>query len=268
MRVGIIGYGSIGRSLARGILEEPGVMSVVATTRSPGIVPQDSRVLQLDSNRELVEISDVVFVAVKPWQVKGVLEDIAPHLIERQGIISVASAVSSANLRRWSGKAVVRAMPNLPCQIREGMTVIARDEMLDDADLDIATKLLRTVGRVVVLDEQFMDGATAISGCGPAYAYVIIESLVDAGVKLGLPRTIAQEMVAQTFVGASRTVLECGLHPAALKDEVTTPGGCTIDGLLELEKGNIRASLIAAVVAAAARSRDMQTAPDRQVYSR
>jgi pyrroline-5-carboxylate reductase len=137
------------------------------------------------------------------------------------------------------------------------MTVLARGKSADDEDLALTARLFDTVGRTLVLDEKHMDAVTGLSASGPAYIYVILESLAEAGVKMGLPRDVATLLASQTALGAAKQVLESGAHPALLKDEVTTPAGCTIDGLLELEEGKLRVTLIKAVVKAAQRAREL-----------
>jgi pyrroline-5-carboxylate reductase len=169
--------------------------------------------------------------------------------------------VSTAQVREWIGDRapVVRAMPNMPCRIGEGMTVIAAGAGATADHLALAESVFATLGRTARIEERMMDAATGISGCGPAYAYVIIEALSDAGVKLGLSRDVARLLVAQTMLGSAKMVLESTTHPAALKDEVTTPAGCTIDGLMELEDGKLRHTLLRAAVAAATRSASLAT---------
>jgi pyrroline-5-carboxylate reductase len=145
-------------------------------------------------------------------------------------------------------------MPNMPCRICAGMTVLAAGPGATPEHVALAESLFDTLGRTATIDERLMDAATGISGCGPAYAYVIVEALSDAGVKLGLPRNVARLLAAQTLLGSAKMVLESDVHPAALKDEVTTPAGCTTDALMELEDGKLRHTLLRAAVAAAKRS--------------
>jgi pyrroline-5-carboxylate reductase len=145
-------------------------------------------------------------------------------------------------------------MPNTPSVINEGMTVICKGRAATHEHMAIAEEIFKAVGRVVTLDESLMDAVTALSGSGPAYIYMVIESLAEAGVKLGIPRDTSTLLAAQTMLGASKLVLETKQHPALLKDAVTTPAGCTVDGLLELEDGGLRVTLIKAVVRAAERA--------------
>jgi pyrroline-5-carboxylate reductase len=152
---------------------------------------------------------------------------------------------------------VIRAMPNTPCLLGSGMTAICKGKHAGAGDLALARHMFEVVGRTVVLDEKHMDAVTALSASGPAYIYIILESLAEAGVKVGLPRDIATLLAAQTTLGAAKVVLETGDHPALLKDAVTTPAGCTIDAIMELEEGKLRVTLIKAVVKAAQRAKEL-----------
>ena len=153
--------------------------------------------------------------------------------------------------------AVVRAMPNTPSALGAGAAALCRGRFVSDAQMQLAQRLFETVGRTVLVDEKHMDAVTGLSGSGPAYLYIIIEALAEAGVKVGLPRDVATQLAAQTAYGAAKMVLETGYHPALLKDAVTTPAGCTIDGILELEEGGLRVTLIKAVMRATERARQL-----------
>ena len=254
MDIGILGFGTLGKAIAEGLRARTPVERIAATTRSTRA--QHGDVVPVASNRELAGISDVLFICVKPAQVEQVAREIAHDVRPGALVISAAAGVTTEKLRAWLGPevAIVRAMPNMPARIGLGMTAIAAGTGATDAHLQTASELFAALGRVCVVEERLMDAVTGISGCGPAYVYLIAESLAEAGVKLGLPRHIALELAAQTLHGASAMVLQTGAHPAALKDEVTTPAGCTIDGLLALEDGGLRSTLVRAVTAAAERS--------------
>jgi pyrroline-5-carboxylate reductase len=152
---------------------------------------------------------------------------------------------------------VVRAMPNTPAALGAGATALCRGRFVSAKQMELAQRIFETVGRCVVVDEKHMDAVTGLSGSGPAYIYIIIEALAEAGVKVGLPRDIATQLAAQTAFGAAKMVLETGYHPALLKDAVTTPAGCTIDGILELEEGGLRVTLIKAVMRATERAKQL-----------
>ncbi|HNZ39554.1 MAG TPA: pyrroline-5-carboxylate reductase, partial [Candidatus Latescibacteria bacterium] len=186
-------------------------------------------------------------------------------LMPTQTVLSIMAGVPTGKLERWlSGDDeaaqpvhVVRAMPNTPALIGEGMAAISRGAHAKDADMNRAERILAAVGRVVRVDEKQLDAVTGLSGSGPGYVYTVIEALADGGVKVGLPKPLALELAAQTVLGAARMVLETEEHPAVLRDRVTSPGGTTIAGLHAMEAAGIRNALMQAVEAAARRSREL-----------
>jgi len=208
---------------------------------------------------QAVKGADLVLIVLKPQQVKGVLHDVKKVLRKDAVIISAAASVTTALIERELGRPsrVIRAMPNTPCLIRQGMTALAPSRHAEPDDVSLAREIFGALGRTTVVDEKHMDAITGLSASGPAYVYLMIESLAEGGVKLGLPRELSTELTAQTLLGASALVLHTGEHPAKLKDMVTTPAGCTIDGLLELEEGGLRVTLIKAVVRAAQRAKQL-----------
>src|SRR5690606_994751 len=201
------------------------------------------------TNQELVKACDTILIAVKPQNIGDVLAELKASDFAGKTVISIVASVTTAEIEAALGKgaAVVRAMPNTPAFVRQAITAICSGVSADGRDLERATALFRPLGRVVTVDEKHMDAVTGLSGCGPAYVYVILDALTEGGIKVGLPRELAIELSAQTVLGAAQMLLETGRHPAALKDEVTTPAGCTIDGLVELEEGKLRITLIRAV---------------------
>ena len=203
--------------------------------------------------------ADIVLLCVKPKVVAEVLQEIAPELQEKTLVISVAASVPTSYIEQHLGAKipVVRVMPNTPSTVGCGMTGICRGAHAGAEHLEIARTMFDAVGRTVVVDEKNMDAVTGLSASGPAFAYIILESLAEAGVKVGLPRDVATLLAAQTMKGAASVVLETGDHPALLKDAVTTPAGCTIDGILELEEGKLRVTLIKAVVKATSRAGEL-----------
>jgi pyrroline-5-carboxylate reductase len=262
MTYGIIGLGTMGAALARALLTVPEA-KVIATTRSSATAQAARQRLSIDvttDNVALAAASDVVVLCVKPDQARDVVEAIA-HQLDGKTVITICAAVTTADIENWSEHraAIIRAMPNTPCLVGAGMTVIAAGAATEAHHLDAAVALFSALGRTAVLDEGLMDAAAGLSGCGPAYVFLIIESLAEAGVKLGIDRATSTLMAAQTLYGAAQLALESGKHPAALKDEVTTPAGCTIDGLMALEDGRLRSTLIGGVIAAAERSRALRT---------
>jgi pyrroline-5-carboxylate reductase len=260
-RIAVIGAGKLGETLVRGLLAAGRVApdDVTVTAAHPARVEDLRRRLGVRgaaSNAEAVAGAGLVLLCVKPHQVGPVLAEIAPALRPSQVLVSAAASASTAYIeQRLAGDIpVVRAMPNTPAMLRKGMTALCAGRHATPAHVARAREVFEAVGRTVVLDEQHMDAVTGLSASGPAFIFIIIESLAEAGVKVGLPRSIATELAAQTVLGSGAMVIETGEHPARLKDEVTTPGGTTIDGILELEDGGLRVTLIKAVVRATQRA--------------
>lgn len=263
-KLAIIGVGKLGEALATGLLRR-GELSTEDIAGSVAHEASLERVrdrlsieVTLD-NRELVRDRDVVLIAVKPQNMSSVLEEISDVITEEQLVITVAASVPTGFVeeRLRDEVPVVRAMPNTPCVINAGMTVICGGRHARDEHLRTAEAIFDSVGATVFLEESLMDGVTGLSASGPAYLYVVIESMAEAGVKLGIPRDVSTLLAAQTVLGSARMVLESKEHPALLKDVVTTPAGCTVDGLLELEEGKFRVTLIKAIVRAAERAREL-----------
>ncbi len=260
----VVGAGKLGEGLLSGILgtQLAPASHVAATVAHPArasYLAEKYGIKAGTDNHAAVEAADLVLICLKPQQVKGFLQEVHGDLRKDALIVSAAASVTTARIERelQHPARVIRAMPNTPCLIRHGMIALARGQHATDTDLEIAEGIFSSMGRTVIVDEKHMDAITGLSASGPAYVYTIIESLAEAGVKLGLPRELSTELSAQTLLGASALVLQTGEHPAKLKDMVTTPAGCTIDGLLELEEGGLRVTLIKAVVRAAERARQL-----------
>lgn len=263
-KLALIGCGKLGEGLLSGLLGSQliPVGRLEATVAHPpraDFLAEKYGVKAHTDNARAVSGADLVLVALKPQQVKGFLREVKRVLRKDAVIISAAASVTTALIESELGHParVVRAMPNTPCLIRQGMTALAAGKHANDDDVALASEIFNSMGRTVVVDEKHMDAITGLSASGPAYVYMIIESLAEGGVKLGLPRELSTELVSQTLLGASALVLHTGEHPAKLKDVVTTPAGCTIDGLLELEEGGLRVTLIKAVVRAAQRAKQL-----------
>lgn len=210
-------------------------------------------------NSALLAAADVIFVAVKPDQVTGVLAGHPEVLGSRHLIVSIAAGVSISRLEEAvpEGVRVIRVMPNTPALVGASASAYALGTAAKEEDGEFVERLLSGVGTAIRVKESWLDAVTGLSGSGPAYGYVMIEALADGGVAAGLPRDVAQKLAAQTLLGAARMVLETGQHPGALKDAVCSPGGTTIEGVLALERGGVRAALMNAVREATRRAREL-----------
>ena len=262
----VLGAGKLGETLIRGLLDAGVIQKerVVVTAAHAERVQKlrdELGVSGAASNPEAVRGADLVLLAVKPQQVALVLTEVRAAIKPPQMLISVAASVSTGFIEKHLDHPVpvIRAMPNTPALLKHGMTGISPGTHASREHLEIARSIFGAVGRTVTVDEKHMDAVTGLSASGPAFIYIIIESLAEAGVKVGLPRDVATLLAAQTVLGSGAMVLETGEHPAKLKDLVTTPAGCTIDGILELEDGGLRVTLIKAVVRATERARELLT---------
>jgi pyrroline-5-carboxylate reductase len=263
-KIAIIGTGKMGgilldAFLRNKIVDSDQITVTVAHTERAAALAKQFSVRAVTNNRSAAADADVVLIGVKPPAVPAVLSEIASALKPGAVVISFAASVHTAAMEEaLDGKpAVIRAMPNTPALLGAGITALCRGRYVSDEAMDLAAELFLTVGRTVTVDEKHMDAVTGLSASGPAFIFIILESLAEAGVKVGLPRDIATLLAAQTVFGSAKMVLETGMHPALLKDAVTTPAGCTIDGILELEEGGLRVTLIKAVMRATQRAREL-----------
>ena len=263
-KLAVLGTGKLGGILLRAYLKQglfaaKKVTATVKHAEKAAAMAKELGVAVTTENRKAVQGADIILLGVKPQVVGDVLKEIASELNEKTLVISVAASVPTSYIeQRLNGKVpVVRAMPNTPSAVGCGMTGICRGAHAGAEHLETARAMFDAVGRTVVVDEKNMDAVTGLSASGPAFAYIILESLAEAGVKVGLPRDVSTLLAAQTMKGAASVVLETGDHPALLKDAVTTPAGCTIDGIMELEEGKLRVTLIKAVVKATSRAGEL-----------
>jgi len=263
-KLAVIGAGKMGgillqAFLSSGIVAKGDLRATVAHEKRAEMLSRQFEIPVTQDNRSAARHADIIFICVKPQGVADVLQAIRGELKSNKLVISVAASVPTGYIEERLGAKVpvVRAMPNTPAMVGAGITALAGGSSATAGDLETACKLFETVGKTVVVDEKHMDAVTGLSASGPAFLYIVLESLAEAGVKVGLSRELATLLAARTMLGAARMVLETGSHPALLKDAVTTPAGCTIDGILELEEGKLRVTLIKAVVKATQRAKEL-----------
>lgn len=264
-RIGFIGCGAMARALAGGLIDS-GVPSSQILASDPFEAAREQFSASTGAtasadNTEVVAASECVVLAVKPGAVVPVLSSLAPSLCEKPLWISIAAGVPLATLQSAlpKGARVVRTMPNTPALVGAGATAWYPADSVDEADAGLVEAILSAAGWCWRSpNEDLLDAVTGLSGSGPAYVFLILEALADAGVRQGLPRDAAQELATRTVLGAAKLALDTGTHPGALKDQVTSPGGTTIAGLEQLEAGGVRAALYDAVGAATERSRALR----------
>lgn len=262
-RVGFLGAGQMAEALARGFINKGVVQASQICCTDPVPVRKDLFVsfgaTSYDTSVEVVQNADIIFIAVKPQYVGSVLAEVRPSLQDHHIIVSIAAGVTVERMldAAGSGSKCIRVMPNTPCLVGETAAAMCLGGKASSADAEVVTQLFEAVGRIFIVEEKLLSAVTGLSGSGPAYVFLAIEALADGGVRAGLPRDIAQQLAAQTVLGSAKMVLETGKHPGALKDMVTSPGGTTIAGVHELEKGGVRASFMNAVMAATHRASDL-----------
>lgn len=263
-RVAVVGAGKMGETLIGALLTSHALEpeQIVATARHDETLARVGTafgVVTTADNREAARGADLVLLCVKPQGAGAVLAELAEVLGPEQLLVSIVAGLSLAMIeeRFEAAVPVVRAMPNTPALVGAGMTAVTGGVHATAEHLEVAERVFAQVGRTLVLDEKHFDAVTGLSASGPAFLYIVIEALAEGGVKVGLPRKVATELAAQACLGAGQMVMETGNHPALLKDAVTTPAGCTMDGILMLEEGGLRVTLIKAVVEATRRARGL-----------
>ncbi|NIO07485.1 MAG: pyrroline-5-carboxylate reductase [Deltaproteobacteria bacterium] len=261
-KIGVIGAGKIGSAIIRGILNnklvrKDQVMASAPRESTRKSLAQDTGITVTSDNRAVCEFADIVILSVKPAQVSTVLDGIAKPLGKNKVLVSVAAGVPIAKMESCleKGARVVRVMTNVPCVIGAAASAYALGSHATETDLDRVKSVLESVGIALAVEEKHLDAVTALSGSGPAYVYLFIESLADGGVQVGLTREVALKLALQTVYGTAKLALESGKHLAQGRDEITSPGGTTIAGLYALEKGGMRGTVMDAVLKATERSR-------------
>jgi pyrroline-5-carboxylate reductase len=262
--IAIIGAGNMGTSLLRGILNAklaPHDKIIVSGTHSAKLekLGLKWKINHTLDNMHATQFADIVMLCVKPYTIGKVLDEILPVLREDQMLISIAAGVTIDSILQRTGKnnPIVRAMPNIASTVDEGATAVSFGHFVTEEQQRIAISIFEAVGEVVVVEESQLDAVTGLSGSGPAYIYMVIEALIDGGVKMGLPRDVATKLAVQTVLGSAKLVKESNLHPAILRDQVTTPGGTAINAVHELESHGLRSMLINAVATATMRSKEL-----------
>jgi pyrroline-5-carboxylate reductase len=269
--IGFLGTGNMAEALIKGLIGS----GVVEATQIHGSDPRKERCAEMKEryaihatthNEDVVRHAEIVVLSVKPQILPKVLDEIAPHLKPSALVISIAAGTPLAAIERRlpPGTRVIRTMPNTPALVGAGATAIAAGSHAKEADVEATQRIFDAVGMTVVIDESQLDAVTGLSGSGPAYVFLIIEALSDAGVKMGLSRYNAQALAAQTLLGSAKLLIETHEHPGRLKDMVTSPGGTAIAGLHTLEAGGLRTTLINAVEAATNRSRELGALADKK----
>ena len=261
--IAFIGGGNMAEALIKGLI-------AAGTAKPDHILVTDVSVDRLahlhqtygvtqKGNVEAAREADIIILCVKPQVVERVIADISSAVNDKKLVISIAAGIVIAKIEKGLKESshVVRVMPNTPALVLAGAAALAGGKNATSDDLALTQGIFNSVGRAVIVEEKLMDAVTGLSGSGPAYVFMIIDALSDAGVKEGLPRQLALELAAQTVYGAAKMVLETKEHPGKLRDMVTSPGGTTIEGLHALEKGKLRATLMNAVEAATTRSREL-----------
>ena len=262
--IAVVGAGHMAGALIGGMVRSKllPAKSIVAARRSPNALAELQKkwgVRTSTDNKKAVAGADIVILAVKPQMAKKVMEELAGTIRRDQLVISVMAGITTSAISKAlrAECAVVRAMPNTPCLVDAGATAIAAGARAGDEDLARAEAVFKSVGLSVTLPESALDAVTGLSGSGPVYIYMVIEAMIDGGVKMGIPRAVAAKLAAQTVYGAAKLVLETGKHPAILKDEVTTPGGTAICAIHVLESKGLRSLLIDGIEAATKRSQEL-----------
>ena len=263
-KIAVIGAGHMARALIGGMLRGKltSAKNIVATRRSVDALQEMRKrwgIRAISDNAKAVEGADVVILAVKPQVAKAVLTQLSHVARKDQLFISVMAGITTATINKLlkTDCPVVRAMPNTPCLVDAGATAVCAGAHAGDKDLALAETIFKSVGLCAILPESAMDAVTGLSGSGPVYLYMVIEAMIDGGVKMGIPRPVAAKLAAQTVFGAAKLVIESGKHPAILKDEVTTPGGTAINAIHTLEAKGLRSVLIDAIVTATQRSQEL-----------
>jgi pyrroline-5-carboxylate reductase len=270
--LGFIGGGNMAEAMIRGLVTTSVIDSKKIFVSDPvneklEKLKNDYKISVTKNNIELVKKSDIIILAVKPQSVNEVVDGIKDQVTEKKLLISILAGVpikSMEELLQNKKVGVIRTMPNTPSLVQSGVTALSPSKNVSKADLKLANEIFEAIGKTVVVPEGHIDAVTGLSGSGPAYIFMIIEALSDAGVKMGLSRQVADVLTIQTMIGSAKLAMESGMHPGELKNMVTSPGGTTISGLHALEEGGLRTTLMNAVEAATKRSVELGRQADKK----
>ena len=265
--IAILGGGKIGEALLSGLLRgerTPADIVVVERFRARASYLADTYGVKALDVAEAAAVAQTLVVAVKPQDIDTLLDQLAPVVGPEHLVVSVAAGIRTAKIEAAlpEGVSVVRCMPNTPALVDEAMTAVAAGAHADESHLAVAEALLGSVGRVIRVPESQLDAVTALSGSGPAYFFFLVEAMIDAGILLGLPRSLAADLIVQTAIGSAKMLRDSGEHPVQLREAVTSPGGSTIAAIRELEVHGVRAAMLAAIEAAALRSAELGAQSD------
>lgn len=263
-KIGFIGCGNMGKAMLGALVKSDDINldDLIVSTKSEASaekINNDFKVKTTTDNKEVAKASDVLFLAVKPYFFKEVIEEVKELVTEDKIIISIAAGVTIYQIEEWFGKKVkvVRTMPNTPALVGEGMSAVCPNKNITTEELNYVGGLYNLFGKYEILEEKDFHAFIALCGSSPAYVFMFIEAMADAGVKLGIPRAKAYKLAEQSILGSAKLALETGKHPGVLKDEVCSPGGTTIEAVIELEKNGFRNTVISAVEKCAEKSKNM-----------
>jgi pyrroline-5-carboxylate reductase len=263
-KIGFIGCGNMGKAILGGILNSKKIAKedILVSTRSEkskNNIEKEFGVKSILDNKEVAKSSNILFLAIKPNIFKDILLDIKEEISEDTLVISIAAGISMANIEEWLGKEykIVRTMPNTPALVGEAISAICPNKNIKEEELNEVCNIFNMFGKYEILEEKYFHGFIALCGSSPAYVFMFIEAMADAGVKLGIPRNKAYKMAEQAILGSAKLALETGKHPGELKDMVCSPAGTTIEAVTELENGGFRSTIIKALEKCAEKSQNM-----------
>lgn len=263
-KIGFVGCGNMGSAMVGGMINSGLVAkeNISASCRTQGSAKRLSEKFGINttlSNRVICEKSDLIFLAVKPYMYEDVINEVKDLVDDGKIIVSIAAGVTIEKMENWFGKEIklVKTMPNTPALVGEGMSAICPNSKVSKEELEEVMTIFNSFGKCEILDEKYFHGFISLAGSSPAYAYMFIEAMGDAGVKQGIPRDKAYRLAAQSLLGAAKMVLETGEHPGRLKDNVCSPGGTTIEAVIELEKKGFRSAIINAMEKCEEKSKNM-----------